>query len=195
MKVRPTENWYWYFDHSLDSLMLNLSQDMIFRSRFTKKMIVADAFVENRFSIEDAATYYQLYESCNLFSLAEPHKVELVLNALAARNFLKPQMPRSWYFFQQPYSYSPERGEAVCTQLCNSHQFIDLLTIDISDNASLCVIAQKSANLAGKILNLGDVIKIMHDRLIPKGNISDRLSHHTKDEDIEITNYNLTQVC
>jgi cell division protein ZapC len=195
MNVRPTENWYWYFDHSLNSLMLNLSQDMVFRSRFTKKMLIDDAFIETRFSIADASTYYQFYESCGSFSLAEPYKVQLVLNAIAAHNYLKPQMPKSWYFFQQAYAYTPEMGEAICVQLCDSHQFIDLLTIDISDNAALCVIAQKSANLADKTLILGDVIKIMHDRLIPKRYVSDMLSRQTKDEDNQIANDSLSQVC
>jgi cell division protein ZapC len=194
MNVRPTENWYWYFDHSLDSLMLNLSQDMVFRSRFTKKMLVDDGFIETRFSIADASTYYQFYENCDSFLLPEPYKVQLVLNAIAARNYLKPQMPKSWYFLPQASPYMPDIGEAVCVQLCENHQFIDLLTIDISDNATLCVIAQKSAPLAGKTVILGDVIKIMHDRLIPKRYVSDILSRQAKEEDNWIVNDSVSHV-
>lgn len=167
MNIRPTEDWYWYFDDKLDSLMIDLSNNILFRSRLTKKMIVIDAFEAGDFSIADASLYYQFCESCELLELIEPHKVELILNAIATHNYLKPIMPKSWHFMLQPVSFAPGIGDLAVAQLENTNEYIRLLTIDSSYTAALCLIAEPSVRLSGKTFYLGDAIKVMHNRLLP----------------------------
>ncbi|XKM14440.1 cell division protein ZapC [Orbaceae bacterium ac157xtp] len=166
--VRPTDNWHWYFDNKYDSLMLELSNDMLFRSRYPSKMLIPDVFNKIPFSVDDASRYYQFFESCSQLALSEPQTVELILNAIVASQFLKPQMPKSWYFVQQPMLFTPRFAEVVEAQVQNSGEKVNLLVVEVGDNASVCLIAQPSINMAGKEFNLGEVVKVMNDRLSPK---------------------------
>lgn len=167
MNIRPTEDWCWYFDEKLDTLMVELSHDIVFRSRLSKKMIIIDALAGSAFSVQDATLYYQFFENCEILSLSEPNKVELVLNAIAVRNYIKPPMPKSWYFVQQTYSFVPRLGEIIGAYVQDSGEKVTLLVADVGDNASLCVIAQPMLAMAGKKFYLGDAIKIMNNRFVP----------------------------
>lgn len=167
MNVRPTEHWCWYFDEKLDTLMVDLSNDIVFRSRLSKKMIIIDALAGSAFSVQDATLYYQFFENCEILLLNEPNKVELVLNAIAARNYIKPPMPKSWYFVQQSHSFTPKLGEIVAAYVQDSGEKVNLLVADVGDNASLCVLAQPIVTMVGKTFYLGDAIKIMNNRFVP----------------------------
>ncbi|WP_121144751.1 cell division protein ZapC domain-containing protein [Orbus hercynius] len=168
MTMRPSDNWRWYFDNQYDCLMLEIANDMVFRSRYPSKMLTPDAFRAFPFSVDDASAYYQFYESCVSLSLSEPQKVELVLNAIIAANFLKPQMPKSWYFVQQPMLFTPVLGELVEAQIQGGHQRINLLVVEASEMASLCLIAEPNVNMAGKSFTIAEVVKVMNDRLASK---------------------------
>lgn len=148
--------------------MLEIANDMVFRSRYPAKMLTPDAFSSFPFSVDDASAYYQFYESCASLSLSEPQKVELVLNAIIAANFLKPQMPKSWYFVQQPMLFTPMLGEMVEAQIQGGHQRINLLVVEASEMASLCLIAEPNVNMAGKSFTTAEVVKVMNDRLASK---------------------------
>lgn len=166
--IRPEEHWRWYFDEKLDYLMLELSNDMVFRSRYPSKLLSVNAFNSLPFSVDDVSSFYRFYEGCTLLNFPEPIKVELVLNAIVAYNFLKPQMPKSWYFMQQPMLFTPYLGELIEAQVQDTGQKVNLLAVEVGENASLCLIAEPSIFLAGKEFFIGDVIKLMNDRLIAK---------------------------
>lgn len=150
--------------------MLEIANDMVFRSRYPAKMLTPDAFNTFPFSVDDASAYYQFYESCTRLNLPEPQKVELVLNAIVASNFLKPQMPKSWYFVQQPMLFTPSFGELVEAQVQDSAQRINLLVVESGDTASVCLLADPCVNMAGKNFDITDVVKVMNDRLASKNN-------------------------
>ncbi|WP_392553398.1 cell division protein ZapC [Orbus wheelerorum] len=166
--IRPGDNWHWYFDSKYDCLMLEITSDMIFRSRYPAKMLIPDAFQSSQFSVDDASAYYQFYESCSALNLSEPQKVELVLNAIVANNFLKPQMPKSWYFIQQPMLFTPAFAEVVEAQTQDNAERINLLVVEAGSSASVCLIAQNDVSMVGKTFNITDVVKVMNDRLVSK---------------------------
>lgn len=170
--IRPSDNWRWYFDSQYDCLMLEIANDMVFRSRYPAKMLTPDAFNTFPFSVDDASAYYQFYESCAQLNLTEPQTVELVLNAIIATNFLKPQMPKSWYFSQQPMLFNPNFGDIVEARVEDNELLVKLLVVETGSNASVCLIAQDNIDMAGKAFRMTDVVKVMNDRLVALNHFS-----------------------
>ena len=134
MRIKPDDNWRWYFCDEHDRMMLDLANGMLFRSRFARRMLTPDAFAPSGFCVDDAALYFSFEEKCRDFNLSKEQRAELVLNALVAIRFLKPQMPKSWHFLAHGMSWTPAIGVTI----------------------------------AGRVMQLGDAIKVMNDRLKPQ---------------------------
>ncbi|ACS85444.1 cell division protein ZapC [Musicola paradisiaca] len=168
MKLIPDDNWRWYFDADQARLMLDLANGMTFRSRFSATMLTPDAFNPSDFCVEDAALFFTYQEKCLTLNIDAQAKAELVLNALVANRFLKPLMPKSWHFAALGHGeYCPQLGELVWVRLNERLEDACFMVVDTGDKASLCLLAQAELALSGKVMVLGEAIKIMHDRLCP----------------------------
>lgn len=167
MRIKPDDSWRWFFDDEQERMMLAMAEGALFRSRFPRKMLTPDAFNAAQFSVDDAALFSTFAEKCLTCDLTEWQRTELVLNALVALRFLKPQMPKSWHFSAHPRHCTPQDGELVAVRLCETGEEATLLVVEAGENAALCLLAQPELQLGGKMMVLGDAIKVMHDRLLP----------------------------
>ena len=165
MAFRPTDGWRWYFDREYDSLMLEVSSDMLFRSCYPSKMLIPDVFSEFSFSVSDAASYYQFHNSCHSLNLTESQKIQLSINGIVAANFLKPQMPKSWYFSQQSTEYTPKVADIVKVYMQEDGLEVCMMVVEVGEHASLCIIAQPTFFSMNKTFYFSEAIKVMNDRL------------------------------
>ncbi len=174
MKLKPDDNWRWYFDSGQQRLMLDLADGMLFRSRYPMSMLTPDAFTESAFCVDDAALFFTYQEKCQRITIPQAEKAELILNALVANRFMKPLMPKSWHFASHSdEGFRPTTGDIVTVHLLDRDEDAILLVVEEGEKASLCLLAQSQLMLNAKTLQLGDPIKIMHDRLLPAAAVND----------------------
>ncbi|MDF7671402.1 cell division protein ZapC [Orbaceae bacterium ESL0721] len=169
---RPTDSWRWFFDAKYDCLMLDVNHNTLFRSRYPKKMLIPDVIGTFPFTINDAALYYQFFNSALSLDLTDLQRIELTINAIVAANFLKPQLPKSWYFMRNEKPLLPKLADLVIAHM-QSGEMINLLVIESGTHASLCLVAEPTFIAMNRTFYLAEAIKLMNDRLIAHGALAD----------------------
>jgi cell division protein ZapC len=164
--LKPSDKWNWYFCPNEGHLMLDLGNDMIFKTNLPEKLLVECAFAAPaQFTVDDASDYQTYRECVSLLDLSEPRQAELVLNCVAAKRFHKPVQPKSWFFESQRVLHTPEEGEVVkLNNRLNSGYF---MVLEMGENSSLCSCVELDGFKLneGKELPFGQPIKVMHDRM------------------------------
>ncbi|WP_237668458.1 cell division protein ZapC, partial [Vibrio sp. V37_P2S8PM304] len=147
-------------------LMLDLGEDMIFKTNLERKLLVDCAVGINEFSVDDASAFQTFKEQISLLPLSEPRQAELALYCVAAKRFHKPVQPKSWFFDAQGDECQPSEGDIV--KLSNSASSGHFIVLEVGDNASLVAyIDLEEFQMSGsKSLVFGQAIKVMHDRML-----------------------------
>ncbi|KQA19867.1 cell division protein ZapC [Vibrio metoecus] len=163
--LKPSDKWSWYYSDNEGYLMLNLGDDMLFRTNLSRNLLVDCAFAENHFTVDDASDFQLYKERIACLPLSEPRKAELALYCIAAKRFHKPVQPKSWFFDSQNSEFIPEQGDLII--LRNGLNYGIFIALEVGENASLCAYTDlvSFALNENKALEFGQVIKVMHDRM------------------------------
>ncbi|WP_428772506.1 cell division protein ZapC [Vibrio sp.] len=164
--LKPSDKWTWYYDDREGHLMLDLGDDMIFKTNLPEKLLVDCAIGINEFSVDDASAFQTFKEQLAQLPLSEPRQAELALYCAAAKRFHKPVQPKSWFFDAQLSSeIAPEEGDII--ELSNAYNRSPFIVLEVGETASLCALIDlESFKLtANKQLIFGQAIKVMHDRM------------------------------
>ncbi|MBD3703610.1 cell division protein ZapC [Klebsiella pneumoniae] len=157
MRIKPDDNWRWYYDEEHDRMMLDLANGMLFRSRFARRMLTRMPLPLLDFALMTPRSIF-FEEKCRDLELSKEQRAELVLTRSPPSVF-KPQMPKSWHFIAHTHHWQPSGGDAACVWLSDTGEQVNLLVVELGDNAALCLLAQPGLTLAGRVMQLGDVIK------------------------------------
>ncbi|MCW8333775.1 cell division protein ZapC [Vibrio paucivorans] len=164
--LKPSDKWTWYYDDREGNLMLDLGQDMVFKTNLSRKLLVDCALAINEFSVDDAAAFEIFREQLSYLSLSEPRQAELTLYCVAAKRFHKTVQPKSWFFDGlSSGDESPKEGDLI--RMRNAHSDGYFIVLEVGESASLCAcIDLDGFNLTStKSLVFGQAIKVMHDRI------------------------------
>ncbi|RBW65958.1 cell division protein ZapC [Vibrionales bacterium C3R12] len=163
--LKPSDTWKWYFEDESSSLMLDLGQNMLFQTNLVRKLLVDCAIGNNEFTVDDASAFQTYKEQIQYLGLSEPRQAELTLYCVAAKRFHKPVQPKSWFFDYQGEGYQPCEGDII--SLANENGQGHFIVLEVGDNASLCISVERDSFMltSSKMLNFGDSIKVMHDRM------------------------------
>ncbi|MGF1765119.1 cell division protein ZapC [Aliivibrio kagoshimensis] len=163
--LKPSDTWNWYYDTESKALMLDLGMEMVFRVNLPVKSLVDCALQSNEFTVDDAANYHMFIDQINHLPISEPRRAELALNCVAAKRFLKPLLPKSWFFDYQSTGYAPAEAEII--SLANTLGEGHFIVIESCESASVCMLVdlEPCALNETKQLTFSQPIKVMHDRM------------------------------
>lgn len=164
--LKPSDKWTWFYDDKDGHLMLDLGDDMLFRTNLERKWLVDYAFDTQQFSVDDATAYHHFKEQIMMLPLSEPRQAELALYCTAAKRFHKPVQPKSWFFDVQHYQ-APAVDTGTMVNLSNCHNSGVFIVLEAGESASLVAYAglEEFVLSGSKSLVFGQVIKVMHDRM------------------------------
>lgn len=164
--LKPNDKWTWYYDDAEQHLMLDLGDNMVFKTNLSRKLIVECAVGINEFSVDDASAFQTYKEQIAYLGLSNPRMDELALYCVAAKRFHKTVQPKSWFFESQSSGdIEPEEGDFI--HLRNQYSQGHFIVLEVGEHASLVA----SVNLeefylnGTKCLKYGQAIKVMHDRM------------------------------
>ncbi|CAH0539779.1 cell division protein ZapC [Vibrio marisflavi] len=172
--LKPSDKWTWYYDEGEGHLMLDLGDDIVFKTNLPKKLLVDCAFGINEFSVDDASSFQTFREQIATLDITEPRQAELTLYCVAAKRFHKTVQPRSWFFDRSNNGDAPEEGDIVYLE--NQHNSGYFIVLDVGESASLCsyIDLEEYILAPSKELQFGQAIKVMHDRLTVTGKVHAR---------------------
>ncbi len=167
MLIKPSKDWQWNFCHDKNRLLMDLGDGVVFVSAFKAAELVNDAFTPSRFSIEQNEDFTTFMERLDgQLPLPDDFIYQIILNAVAAKSYYKPLMPKSWFFETAQSVSSAQVGKVV--KLQSAQEVRHYLIVESNATASTLLLIESAHQLnEHKKLTQFGLIKVMNDRLMP----------------------------
>lgn len=173
MTKQPDHTWQWHYHQQQQRLVLDIDPEMMFVTSLGRRQIVGaprtnDDFLSRHgveFAIHHANDFHHFMEQLEQrLGLSGDKALQISLNAVAAKFFHRPLMPKSWYFNPVDSGQAFEAGEVVC--LSSTTQTRHYLVVEAGDKAALLLLIERNHELNSLTeLTQFAVIRVMNDRL------------------------------
>ncbi|MGR6981568.1 cell division protein ZapC domain-containing protein [Testudinibacter sp. P27/CKL/0425] len=162
--------FYWEYDKATDCLTLcSQTTPKKIRTALKGEMLNQSAFINCDCEVEDFLFYNQIIELIEYSELITPNQQEFIAyTAVAAKSFLLPKQPKSWFFEACEGSVVPSVAQYPClvqTQIKQTQQTISLLLFDGDDQVADCLLLETALELPGLKLQFGQPLRIFTNRL------------------------------
>ncbi|MFI3245693.1 MAG: cell division protein ZapC [Ferrimonas sp.] len=172
MVLTPDNSWNWVFDQKHQHLCLHLGQEWLFVSAFDEKWLTPNTAYPKPFSFLHAEEFQSGLDSLEHQSFGtQEQRIELIFNLIAARHFVRPLMPKSWFFQLSNIIVYPRLYKLVAVE--TKIQMATFIVIDSNEQSSLLMLIDEQCLLTeNKSLAKFELIKVMNDRLMPLKQLS-----------------------
>lgn len=161
--LSPSGHWTWYWDDSADKLAIQLDGELCMLTAYGEKQLNNKISKPEAFCLSDTEVYYECLEclQINCQYLSEAEKVQICLNACAAKKFHKAVPLKSWFYDVQNASVHSELVATV-----SAHSQGTVLITEYDTHSATCMLLDKNFSLTeNKVLSQFSLIKVSTDRL------------------------------
>lgn len=162
--------FYWEYDKAADCLTLcsDATQRKI-RTALKGEMLNHSAFLNSDCEADEFMFYTQIMELIEYCDVIAPAQQELIAyTAVAARTFLLPTQPKSWFFEaidNTPAALPTDCPYLVQTRVKQNRQILSLLLFASDGNVADCLLLEEELSLPGLQLQFGQPLRIFTNRL------------------------------
>ncbi|MBE2896542.1 hypothetical protein HPC38_06595 [Pasteurellaceae bacterium HPA106] len=160
--------FYWEYSNVAQCLML-CSQDTgrRIRTSLEKSMLTQSALNVSDCDMEDFLFFNVVIDALKTYAIDDSQREFLAYSAVAARQFLLPIQPKSWFF-------SLLNGIEICDEaepkLVQAHikerdEWVNLLLVQISGNVADCLLLDRTLQLSGLKLTFAQPLRLFANRL------------------------------
>ena len=133
---KPNNNWSWRFNHRKKILTLVFDNGSEYELSIHHKNLAHLSHIDRVFTVEDAVLFDYFFNAVDQYFETDDLKFNVIINALASKNFHKPILPKSWFFKEQTMMCSPNLGDIVTLTTLDGHT-LQCLAVENSGNATL----------------------------------------------------------
>ncbi len=164
--LQASKDWRWKRSEESNRLHVDLGPDMELITPYKLRLLTEDTRVNPNFSLQDAEFYNQVFCYLQQFAVwSEAVCCQIALNATAAKHYLLPMQPKSWFF--KPYLGASAINDAVVVLESDCQQG-EFLIVECGSEASLCINLQAEFRLDEHlILEPFQAIRVLNNRIHP----------------------------
>ncbi|CCQ11838.1 hypothetical protein PALB_27390 [Pseudoalteromonas luteoviolacea B = ATCC 29581] len=164
--MQASKDWRWTRSEKSNRLHVDLGPDLELMTPFKLRLLTEDTRGNPNFSLQDAEFYNQVFQYLQQFAVwNDAICCQIALNATAAKHYLLPMQPKSWFF--KTYEGTAPINDAVVV-LESECQRGEFLIVECYSEASLCINLQTSFQLDEHlVLEPFQAIKVLNNRIHP----------------------------
>ncbi|MGB5446096.1 MAG: cell division protein ZapC domain-containing protein [Psychromonas sp.] len=165
----PQAHWQWLYDRKRATLTLNMGSRVV-AINYKKSMLTLSFDQPVFFTVEDVASYIEMFEDPAFTQYSPPFRCRLILHILAVQLFHKPIMPKNWFFLTHTgKQHQGRQGDHVILISSELKEAKMYFVLENKDDFILCMLLEKSHALTpSRTFKQFQVVKVAHDKIVAR---------------------------